>query len=128
MPGIDLDVMCHHIALDPGVKPVSQRKRKGGEEKRKVIVEEVDKLMKVRFIGEIKYLTWLSNVVMVKKKIEKWRMCTDFTNLNKACPKDPYLLPHIDRLIDGASRFRLLSFVDAYFGYNQIHMNLLDAS
>lgn len=54
-------------------------------------------------------------------------MCVDFTDLNKACPKYPYPLPHIDRLIDGAFGFRLLSFLDAYSGYNQIQMNLLDA-
>lgn len=50
-------------------------------------------------------------------------MCVDFTNLNKACPKDPYVLPHIDRLIDGLSRFWLLSFMDAYSGYSQIKLN-----
>src|ERR1051325_9702285 len=55
-------------------------------------------------------------------------MCVDFTDLNKACPKDPYPLPHIDRLIDSSSRFRLLSFLDAYSGYNQIRMNPADAS
>lgn len=55
-------------------------------------------------------------------------MCVDFTDLNKACPKDPYLLPQIDRLIDATSGFRLLSFMDAYSGYNQIQMDLADAS
>lgn len=54
-------------------------------------------------------------------------MLVNFTDLNNACPKDPYLLPHIDQLIDGASVFRLLNFMDAYSGYNQIQMNLLDA-
>ena len=102
------------------MKPICQRKRKIGEEKRKVVAEEVEKLVKAGFIGEVQYPTWLSNVVMVKKKAGKWRMCVDFTDLNKACPKDAYPLPHIDRLIDGASGFRLLSFLDAYSGYNQI--------
>lgn len=54
-------------------------------------------------------------------------MCVDFTDLNKVYPKDPYLLSYIDRLIERASRFCLLSFMDAYFGYNQIQMNPLDA-
>ncbi|MCI09737.1 gag-pol polyprotein [Trifolium medium] len=54
-------------------------------------------------------------------------MCVDFTDLNKACPKDPYPLPSIDRLIDGASGFKTLSFMDAYSGYNKIKMNTLDA-
>ncbi|XP_050909564.1 uncharacterized protein LOC127123387 [Lathyrus oleraceus] len=64
---------------------------------------------------------------MVKKKVGKWKMCMDFTGLNKACSKDRYLLPHIDRLIDGASGFCLLSIMDAYSGYDQIRMNPLDA-
>lgn len=55
-------------------------------------------------------------------------MSTDFTNLNKACPKDPYLLPHIDSVIDVASSFRLLNFMDVYSGYNQIRMSPTDAS
>ncbi|WJX77767.1 hypothetical protein P8452_61043 [Trifolium repens] len=64
---------------------------------------------------------------MVKKANEKWRMCVDFTDLNKACPKDPYPLPNIDRLIDGASGYKMLSFMDTYSGYNQIKMNPADA-
>lgn len=54
-------------------------------------------------------------------------MCVDLTDLNKACPKDPYSLTHIDRLIDRDSGFQLLSFLDAYSKYNQIQMNPLDA-
>lgn len=54
-------------------------------------------------------------------------MCVDFTNFKKACPKDPYPLPHINRLIDNSSGFRLLSFMDAYSGYNQIPMSLADS-
>jgi hypothetical protein len=55
-------------------------------------------------------------------------MCVDFTDLNKACPKDPYPVPNIDRLIDGASGYKTLSFMDAYSGYNQVKMNPTDAS
>ncbi|RDX75752.1 hypothetical protein CR513_44333, partial [Mucuna pruriens] len=69
------------------------------------------------------YPTWLTNVVMVKKPNGKWRMCTDYTDLNKACPKDPYPLPSIDQLVDGASSFALLSFRNVYSGYNQIKMH-----
>lgn len=60
---------------------------------------------------------------MVKKQNGKWRMCTDFTDLNRACPKDPYPLPNIDCLVDQAVRYQLLSFMDAYSGYNQIRMD-----
>ncbi|KAK2449974.1 hypothetical protein QL285_009117 [Trifolium repens] len=80
-----------------------------------------------KILATLKYPSWLANVVMVKKANGKWRMCVDFTDLNKACPKDPYHLPNIDRLIDGASGYKILSFMDAYSGYNQIKMNLADA-
>nr|KYP67764.1 Transposon Ty3-I Gag-Pol polyprotein [Cajanus cajan] len=95
--------------------------------KRKIAVEsEVAKLLQARFIWEVQYTTWLANVVMVKKPNGKWRMCTDYTNLNKACPKDAYPLPNIDRLVDGASGHKLLTFLDAYSGYNQIRMHPQD--
>ena len=58
---------------------------------------------------------------MVKKANGKWRMCTDYTHLNKAYP-----LPSIDKLVDGASGFNFLSFLDAYSGYNRIRMHPLN--
>ena len=78
------------------------------------------------FIREVTYLTWFSNVVMVKKSNGKWQMCVDYTDLNKACPKDSYPLPSIDGLVDTTFGFRFLSFLDAYSGYNQIPMHPLD--
>ena len=59
---------------------------------------------------------------MVKKPNGKWRMCVDFTDLNRACPKDSYPLPRIDTLVDSTARHELLSFMDAFLGYNQIKM------
>ncbi|RDX96113.1 hypothetical protein CR513_21271, partial [Mucuna pruriens] len=126
MPGIDPRFMCHHLSISPGSKPVAQKKRKQGEEKRKAIKEEVGKLLAADFVREVQYPTWLANVVMVKKANGRWRMCADYTDLNKACPKDPYPLPSIDRLVDGVSRHALLSFMDAYLGYNQIRMHPAD--
>lgn len=66
-------------------------------------------------------------MVLVKKSNGKWRMCIDFTDLNNTCLKDSYQLPNIDTLEDGRSRYRVLSFIDAYLGYNQIKMHPLDA-
>ena len=60
---------------------------------------------------------------MVKKSNGKWRMCVDFTDLNKACPKDSFPLTRIDKLVDLIARHKLLSFMDAFFGYNQILMD-----
>jgi len=88
--------------------------------------KETEKLLKVGHIREIQYPEWLSNMVLVKKASGKWRMCVDFTNLNKACPKDSYLLPSIDALGDSASGCKLLSFLDAFSGYNQIRMHPRD--
>ena len=62
-------------------------------------------------------------MVTVKKSNSKWKMCVDFTDLNKACPKDSFPLPRIDQLVDSIARHKLLSFVDAFSGYNQILMN-----
>ena len=63
---------------------------------------------------------------MVKKANGKWRMCVDFTDLNETCPKDSYLLPRIDQLVDSTVGHRLLSFMDAFSGYNQIRMDKAD--
>ena len=72
------------------------------------------------------YLDWSANVVIVKKANGKWRMCVDFTDLNKACSKDSYPLPHIDQLVDSTAGHKLLSFMDVFSGYNQIRMNETD--
>lgn len=69
--------------------------------------------MAAEFIKKVKYPTWLANPVMVKKSNDKWRMCVDYIDLNKACPKDSYPLSSIDELVDGASCYKL-SFMDAY--------------
>jgi len=105
---------------------VSQKKGKLGEERRLTAKIEAEKLLNAGFIEEVHYTTWLSNVVLVKKANGKWRMCVDYTDLNKACPKDAYPLPNIDRLVDGATDNKVLNFLDAYSGYNQIPMATTD--
>ena len=96
------------------------------QERNKAIAEEVRKLLEADFIREVHYPDWLASVVMVKKANGKWRMCVDFTNLNKACPQDSYPLPRIDTLIDSTARHQLLSFMDAFSGYTQIKMEEAD--
>ena len=88
----------------------------------KALQDKVDFLLKIRFIRESYDPDWLANSVLVIKPNGKWRTCIDFTNLNKACPKDSFPLPRIHQLVDAMSRHELLSFMDAYFGYNQILM------
>ncbi|KAJ9553497.1 hypothetical protein OSB04_017542, partial [Centaurea solstitialis] len=95
-------------------------------QRNKVINDEVDNLLKTGKIREVKYPDWLANVVVVQKKNGKWRVCIDFTDLNKACPKDPFPLPHIDAMVDATAGHELLTFMDAYSGYNQILMHTDD--
>nr|KYP48911.1 Retrovirus-related Pol polyprotein from transposon opus [Cajanus cajan] len=116
MPGIDPNFLCHKLAIDPSAKAVIQKRRKFGEEKRRAIAEETQKLVMAGHVREIQYPTWLANVVMVRKSSGKWRMCTDFTDLNKACPKDSYPLPNIDclRLMDKVLVNQLGRNVEAY--------------
>ncbi|XP_072066687.1 uncharacterized protein [Arachis hypogaea] len=126
MPGIDPQIISHKLAINSSTKSVQQKKRKLGDKKRKASLEETQKLINVEFIEEIRFTTWLANVVMVRKQNGKWRMCVDFTDLNKACPKDSYPLPSIDSLVDNASGYATLSFMDAYSGYNQMLMHPSD--
>lgn len=122
MPGIHPSIMTNRFALFKEVKPVAQKKRRLGAEKTAAVNEEVKKLRDAGFIRKVTYTTWLANVVMVKKNNGKWRMCTNYIDLNKACPKDLHPLPNIYNLVDGASGHKMLSFLDSYLGYNQIPM------
>ena len=95
-------------------------------ERDQAIAEEVRKLQEASFIREVYCPDWLANVVMVKKASGKWQMCVDFTDLNKACPKDSYPFSRVDVLVDSTARHHLLSFMDAFSGYNQIRMHDAD--
>ncbi|XP_016178289.1 uncharacterized protein LOC107620674 [Arachis ipaensis] len=86
-------------------RPVQQKRRKLGPEESQAVEEQVHALLEAGFIREVKYPLWLANIVLVKKSNEKW-ICTDYTDLNKACPKDPYLLPNINTLVDTSSGYK----------------------
>jgi len=126
MPGIDPSVIVHKLNVELNRRPVKQRRRTFAAERNQAIVEEVEKLLKAGFIREVDYPEWLSNVVLVKKSNGKWRMCVDFTDLNKACPKDSFPLPRIDLSVDSTFEHELLSFMDAFSRYNQIYMEETD--
>ena len=123
MPGIDPAVIVHQLNVDPAHPPVIQKRRGCAPEKSQAAAEEVEKLIKDGFIRAVQYPKWLANVVLVKKSNGKWRMCVDFSDLNKACLKDSFPLPRIDLLVDSTSGHELLSFMDAFSGYNQIRMH-----
>ena len=93
MPGISTEVMVHKLNVNPSMHPVKQKRRVFAPERNAAVMAEVDKLLTAGFIREVYYPEWLANVVMVKKPNGQWRMCVDFTDLNKACPKDSYPLP-----------------------------------
>ena len=122
MQGILAEVIVHHLNVNPECKPVRQKRRNFAPERQRVINEEVKKLLAAKFIREVHYPDWSANVVMVKKANGKWRICIDYIDLNKACPKDSFPLPKIDQLVDATSGHKLLSFMDAFSGYNQIRM------
>lgn len=86
-------------------------------------MEDVEKLLSKEFIREVFYPEWLANVVMVKKYNGKWCMFVDFIDLNRICPKDNFPLPRIDQLVDSTASHELLTFMDAFTGYNQIRMS-----
>jgi hypothetical protein len=87
---------------------------------------KVQKLLDTRIIREVQYPVWVSNVVTVLKKNGNMRMCIDFTELNKACPKEPNPLPRIDIIIDQADGCEMLSLLDCFSGYHQVWMRRED--
>ena len=118
MPSINPNVITHCLNVSPSFKLVRQKKKVFALKRDNAIKDEVQKLIVTKVIREVHYPGWLANVVMVKKENGKWRMCVDFTDLNKACPKDNYPLPRIDQLVDSTASHKLLSFMDAFSGYN----------
>ena len=123
MGGIDPTVITHRLNTNPSFKPVKQKRRSFAPERQKAINEEVGKLLQPGAIREVEYPEWLANVVLVKKENGKWRLCIDFTDINKTCPKDSFPLPRIDLIVDATAGHELLSFMDAFSSYNQISMD-----
>src|SRR3989337_533845 len=126
MPGVLRELAEHSLNVDPKFKPVRQYLRRFNEERRKAIGEEVAQLRAAKFIVEVFHPEWLANPVLILKKNETWRMCVDYTDLNKACPIDPFALPRIDQIIDATVGCEHLCFLDAYTGYHQIKMAVKD--
>ena len=106
MPGINPSVMVHRLNMLPTFPPIRQKKRVFTQERDQAIAEEVRKLQEADFIRKVYYPNWLANVVMVKKAKGKWRMCMDFTDLNKAWHKDSYPLPRVDVLVDSTTQYQ----------------------
>jgi hypothetical protein len=120
--GFNRDVIEHSLNVDPVIRQRKQKLRKMSDDKAEGARNKVKRLLSAEVIREVTYQEWLANTVMVKKANGKWRMCIDFTDLNKACPKDEFPLPRIDSLVDTAATSELMSLLDYYSSYHQIWM------
>jgi hypothetical protein len=124
--GVDRDIIEHTLEIDEKVIPKKQKLRKMSEEKVKAVEAEVQRLQDAKVTREVLYLVWLANTVPVKKKNGKWRMCVDFTDLNKACKKDNFPLERVDKIMDDAANSEILSPLDMFSGYHQIRVQRED--
>ena len=111
---MDPEFIYHHLNVNPLIVPKKQLPRRPSKELAEAVREEVAKLKQVGAIKEVFYPEWLANTVVVKKKSGKWRVCVDFTDLNKACPKDPFPMPKINQLVDATAGYPRMSFLDAF--------------
>jgi len=116
----------HRLGIRSDFRPVKQKKQSFTPDRARAIDVEVEKLIRAQYIREVDYPKWLANMVLVPKGEGKWRLCIDFTDLNKACQKDSYPLYRIDALIDGTTGCLLMSFLDAFQGYHQIPLHPKD--
>jgi hypothetical protein len=107
-------------------KPVKQKLRRFAEDRKEVIRVEILKLLATGFIRECKNLACLANPVLVPKKTGQWRMCIDYTDLNRHCSKDPFPLPRINYVVNSTVGSILLCFLDCYSGYHQIALKVSD--
>nr|GEV54405.1 reverse transcriptase domain-containing protein [Tanacetum cinerariifolium] len=126
MTGVPRSVAEHRLNVREGCPPVRQKKRGQAPERTKALQAEVEKLVEAGIMREFYYHDWLSNPVMVKKHDGSWRMCVDFTDLNKACPQDCYPLPEIYWKVESLCGYPFKCFLDAYKGYHQIQMAAAD--
>jgi ribosomal protein S4E len=126
LQGVDKDIIEHALDTDEKMTLKKQKLRKMSEEKAKAVEAEVQRLQDAKVIREVMYPVCLANIVPVKKKNRKWRMCVDFTDLNKACKKDDFPLKRVDKVVDDAANNEMLSLLDMFSGYHQIRVRRED--
>jgi hypothetical protein len=121
MPAVPRNLIEHSLNVVPKATPKQQYLCRFTDGRWDAIKKELTKLLAAGFIREVFHPEWLANPVLVRKKnTNKWRMCVDYTELYKHCPKDPFGLPRIDQVIDSTAGCDLLYFLDCYSGYPQI--------
>jgi hypothetical protein len=126
MPGVPRELIKHELHLDPLAKPVKQRLHRFAQDMKDLIKNEIARLLDANFIKAVYHPDWLANPIVVPKKNKQWRMCVDYTDLNKACKKDPFGLSWIDQVVDSTAGCSLLSFLNYYSGYHQIPLKVED--
>ena len=126
VPGVVLEFICHSLNVNLKAVLRKQQPRWSFKVHAEAVKEEIWKLKQAWAIKEIFYPEWLAKKVVVKKKSEKWRVCVDFTNLNKACPKDPFSVLRINQLVDATYGHPRMSLLDTFQEYHQILLTLLD--
>ena len=114
VPEMDLEFIVHKLNVDPSFPPKKQKLRRSTKEHVEAVRQEVMKLKEAGAIREIFFPEWLANTVVVKKMNGKWRVCIDFTDLNRACPKDLFPMPKIDQLVDATYGHLRMSFLDDF--------------
>jgi hypothetical protein len=124
--GVNRDIIEHSLNVDPVIRTRRQKLQKMSEDKVEGARNKVKRLLIAGVIREVTYPEWLANTVMVKKANGKWRMCIEFTNLNKAYPKDEFPFHRINSLVDAVATSELMSLLDCYSGYHQIWMKKED--
>ena len=125
-PGLDPDFICHHLNVNLAVLSRKQPPQRSSKEHSDAVKEEVNKLKQAGAIKEVFYPEWLANTVIMKKKNGNWQVCVDFTNLNKACPKNSFPMPRIDQLVDATVGYSWISFLNSFQGYHRIPLTLDD--
>jgi hypothetical protein len=125
LQGVDRDIIEHALDTDEKITPKNQKLKKMSK-KGKVVEVEVQRLQDAKVIREVMYPVWLANTVPVKEKNGKWRMCVDFTDLNKACKKDDFPLERVDKVVDDAANSEMLSLLDMFSRYHQIRVRRED--
>jgi hypothetical protein len=122
MPGIDPAIVVHEIKTYPGAKPVRQCLRPVHPHKAAAIKLEVEKLLKAGFIYPVALTEWVSNPIPIDKKGGSIRVCVDYRDINKACPKDNFPTPFVDQIVDDYAGSEIFSLMDGFFDYNQINI------
>ena len=128
MQGLDRSLVEHCLLIKPKFHQFQQPPRRMSREVELKVKEEIEKILKAKFIKPISYVQWLANIVLVIKNNGKLRVCVDFRDLNAATPKDMYVMPIADMLVDFTTNNELLSFMDGFYGYNKILIMVDDIS